>query len=539
MMKEKKQTSFFYWGIFFLLMLLKFGYYGFEYFPVMDDWIQYGTYSLSESPFQEVVLKTQMYTIRPLAGLSDVYIIGKFWDDLSAIFLIITVLHAFSCYFFVRVFEYKKIKTGYIFLLTYGLSPFLTEATYWISASSRLVVSIFFLSVALFFLCKYLYETNKKRYLGLFFIFQLMSLGYYETVILLGFVFVMFLIIPKIKRKEGILAGVVTIVNYYIITAYYNNFSYKGQIMIRGELAEGSSISDYYETLKNIVEMFSNNDIYFYARGFMRGYNIIIEDKAYVFLAIAALLSTIVFFASKQDTIERKFSRNIKKMWLGIILFVSPLILFFIIQFNWVSFRNAFTSFIGLGLILEALFDMGTSNLFLRRTKDVLICFLVFIFLIVNLSEISDFKSVSLADKKIGNEIIKTSEGLGLIEGERKAYVFNARNSYVELNKEYNEHINNITSSEWLITGALRGMSGEVEIKGVLPVFVNKPVYLFPVKYENYIFLGIDNDLSVHVLDYKREGNFIYRLYRQNGTLFGRLEYRYGYAFFSQNRIMR
>lgn len=536
---DKKKSYLFYWGIFFLLMVIKFGYYGFEYFPVMDDWIQYGTYSLSDSPFQEIILKTQMYTVRPLAGLSDIYIIGRFWNDLSAVFFIITILHAFSCYFFVRVFEYNKIKTGFVFLITYGLSPFLTEATYWISASSRLVVSMFWLSLALFFLCKYLYETNKKRDLVLFFVFQFLSLGYYEPVVLLGFVCALFLILPNIKSKVGKIAGIATIVNYYIIAIYYNSFSARGQLTVRGELAEGGTIEDYYETLKNIFQMLGNNDIYFYARGFMRGFNVILEDGAYLFLAIAVIFSILVFFASKKDSIERRLSKNLRKLLLGIILFIAPFVLFFIIQFNWISFRNAFTSFIGLGLILEALFDMGTVNLFLRRTKDVLICVVVFVFLIVNVSELTDFRAVSLADEKVADGIIEASSGLGLLEGEKGAYIFNARDSYVELNKEYNEHINNITSSDWLLTGALRGVSENIDIKMLAPVFINKPVYLFPDKYEDYIFLGIDDDLSVHVLDYERLGDFIYMLYRNDGTLFGRLEYRYGYAFLSQNTVAR
>jgi hypothetical protein len=534
LVKNKNAHVFFYWGVFFFLMIFKYGYYQFRYYPVMDDWIQYGTYSLSQNPFQEVVLRTGMYTVRPLAGLSDVYIIGKFWGNLGGAFLVITLMHAMSAYFFVQVLRFHKIKTGYVFLLLYGLLPFGSEATYWISASSRLVVSIFWLSLALFYMGKYIYEAQNKRHLFFFFLFQLLSLGYYETVVLLGFVSYLMVVLVAIKKKSAKILGGITLVNFYIIAIYYNLFSDQGQLVTRGKVVEGEVLGSYSQTFWNIVEMLKSGDIYFYIRGFSRGLDVIVKDRDLIFLGALLLVGVGAYFASKGTSVDRGMARNSKKILLGFILFMAPFLLFFIIGFHWISYRNAFTSFIGLGLIIEGLVDLATPNLFVRRLKDVLVGILAVVFVVINVSEITDFRATSLADEKIAANVLEASQELGFLEGERQAILFNAKRAYVPLNKEYNEHINSITSSDWLLTGTLRGVAKNVDTEGITPVFVNTPFELLPKEYENYIFLGIEDDLTVYRLTTQRQGNYVYHLFTDEGDAFGKIEYRYGYAFFSK-----
>ncbi len=532
--KYKNSQVFFYWGVFFLLMILKYGYYKFNYYPVMDDWIQYGTYSLSQNPFQEVILRTGMYTVRPLAGFSDVYIIAKFWGNLRSVFFLITLLHAMSAYFFVQVLRFHKIKTGYVFLLIYGLLPFGSEATYWISASSRIVVSVFWLSLALFYMCKYIYQSQNKWNLFFFFLFQLLSLGYYETVVVLGFVSFLMVVIVGIKRKGAKIVGGITFVNFYIIAIYYNLFSDQGQFVTRGQITEEGLRGNYKETFMNILEMLKSGDIYFYTRGFSRGLEVVLKDRAFVYLAVILLIGFATYFAGKGSSMDRGVFKNSRKIVIGMILFIAPFLLFFAIGFNWISYRNAFTSFLGLGLILEGIIDLATPNLFARRTKDVCMGVLAIVFVIINISEITDFRATSLTDQKISYNILDASRGLGLLRGEREAILFNAKRAYVPLNKDYNEHINSVTSSDWLLTGTLRGVAKNIEGNQIKPVFVNNPIELIPREFENYIFLGIDDNLRVHRLRTLKEGNYVYLLFTEEGDAFGKIEYRYGYAFFSK-----
>jgi hypothetical protein len=532
--KTKGSHVVFYWGVFFLLMFVKYSYYHFKYYPVMDDWIQYGTYSLAQNPFMEVVLKTKMYTIRPLAGISDVFIISRFWDKLDLVFFVITLMHIASCVFIVKVFQYNKIKTGYVFLFFYGLLPFGSEATYWISASSRLVVAMFWLSVAMFFMCRYLYQTYKKRDLILFFVFHLLSFSYYETVVILGFVGALLVVLPNIRKREGKILGAVTILNTYIIAIYYNLFSDQGQLLTRGEWVESANWGDYLKTGVHIFKMLGQSDLHFYAKGFIRGLDVIRKDGEWLFLMLVLLLGVCVIFASRKTFIDRRISQNVKKIALGSILFLAPFVLFFVIRFDWISFRNAFTSFIGLGLILEGLFDLGTRNLFLRRTKDLMLGILAVVFVLVNVSEITDFKNTSLMDALIAERVIEAAEGTGVLQGETEALIFHAKNSYVDLNKEYNEHIAAITSSDWLMTGAIRGIYGSVEVGMITPVSIHQPMDLFPQDFSRYVWMGLDEDLNVHRLKYEKHGQYAYRLFTLEEEPFGKIEYRYGFAYFSK-----
>ena len=153
-----------FWFTFIGLMLIKYGYYGFEYFPVLDDWIQYGGYPFYPDIFQDVILEMKTYTARPLASLSDPYIWGQFWGMMGIPFLIITLLHAASGYFLYKVLAAQKLFVGMPFLVVYGLLPLGSEATYWISASSRIVVGVFWMALALFLLSLYV-DNGKKGYL--------------------------------------------------------------------------------------------------------------------------------------------------------------------------------------------------------------------------------------------------------------------------------------------------------------------------------------------------------------------------------------
>lgn len=527
----KNTKIIFYWGIFFLLMILKNAYYQYTYYPVMDDWIQYGNYSMFDNPFQ-IILATKMYMVRPLAGISDIYIIAAFWERLNGVFFVITCMHALSAYFFVRVLSYQKIKTGYFFLIIYALLPMGTEATYWISASSRLVVSMFWLSLALFFLCRYLFETQGKKTLLGFFFFQLLSLAYYEPVVVLGLVWTLWILIPHLQKRSGKWLAGITTFNYYLIAVYYQSFREELGQNARASIEFQTGLDVYQETYQSILDLWRSADIYFYMKALRRGTEILWDDRALLYGVCIVLIMYGVFRASKSDRIERKASAQFKKLLLGLILFTAPFAVFFLIQFTWISYRNAFTSFVGLALVLESIMDMLTLNLWSRRLRDVSLACLTGGFLVMNVSELFDYKQTSIIDQTIGKNFIARVDEDAFFSGKKEAVLFNAKRTHTDLNVDYNEHINGITSSDWLLTGSLRGMAYNKNIAQVIPVSTNVATEIFPIDFEKYIFMGMDNEFKMHRLRDVPDGKYAYQLFTENEELFGRLEYRFGMGFF-------
>lgn len=117
-----KKRQFFYVFV-AAVLLLRIGYYGGIYFPILDDYIQYGLYSTVGNPFAQVVLKFQDYTVRPLAVLTDVYVWARFWEHMGIAFIIITFMHGASSILIYEALNKAGIRCGLFFVLVYLLAP--------------------------------------------------------------------------------------------------------------------------------------------------------------------------------------------------------------------------------------------------------------------------------------------------------------------------------------------------------------------------------------------------------------------------------
>lgn len=189
--------------------IMRMGWLGFKYYPLLDDYIQYGLYPIANNPFVDIYLKIGNYVSRPMAGLFDIYIWGKLWRNMGVALFILTLLHSVSAYLFILCADKLKIPLGLCFGVIFVLCPINFEGSYWISASSRLVVGVFLVALS----C-YMLAIGKS---GLFFVFQLFSMLFYEQVIILSIVLSIFIIFHK---KDYKLIGF-TIVNTAIVGLYY------------------------------------------------------------------------------------------------------------------------------------------------------------------------------------------------------------------------------------------------------------------------------------------------------------------------------
>ncbi|WHH58376.1 glucosyltransferase domain-containing protein [Petroclostridium sp. X23] len=532
---QKRLNVGMFWIVLFGLVLVKYGYYGFRYFPVIDDWIQYGGYPLYEDIFKDVILRVGTYTTRPLASLSDPYIWGQMWEYMWAAFLIITILHFISAWLLYKVFAYNKMPVSMIFAVIYLLLPLGSEATYWISASSRIVVGMFFMALSLYLLSLHIHvgsgewgvgseEKKQNTLLAGFALTHLASFGYYEQVIILSFVSALLVIILNWSRVKNKWIVTVPFINLFIIGAYYKFFGNTGNLAQRGQVVDGKYIEHFNKVIDKISDVWGRAHLPLYTNGFRRGIEVLFHNHSYFYMILILLMSSLACLYVINDKTDKNIKKNLLKIAIGLLLFWVPFGVNFLLKDIWISNRNAFTSFIGLGLMAEGMISTFNGGKIINYIKGLGIFAAVFIFLIVNVSELTDYKSISEIDRKICSNVVSAIQNKEFYKGRKSAIVFGTRPVYIEQNMYFHEHIHNVTESDWAFTGGVRAIAGNVKIQSVKPMHKWHAVSLKDDIWSKNILLGIDNDLSVFPLKAASGNNGDILLSKRNGDYFGQLE---------------
>ena len=180
-------------GFFILLgaiIIFQFSFLGLKYFEVVDDNNQLGVFNiLNDNIYENVINHYKSYSVRPLAFFSDAYIFQWFWDNMYALLAIILILHTYNLYLIDRICEKIGIKLNAFCLILFALCPVLIEGLYWISASTRIVFSMFLMLASIHLLLKSFDEERKKQkifYLISSIILNLLCVGYYEQTVALN-----------------------------------------------------------------------------------------------------------------------------------------------------------------------------------------------------------------------------------------------------------------------------------------------------------------------------------------------------------------
>ncbi len=472
-LKDKKTDI----GIFIFVLISMFARYlcyGFTYFHQLDDYIQYWAYPSAENIWQNVVLQQGLLCSRPLAGLGDVYVWGHFFDNMIVAVLIISAFYALSAVLFLNVFK-KYFKTGFMFTVFYSLMPFFYEGAYWVSASSRIVVGLFFTAVSVWLLQKFL-ESHKKRYIAPFWLVQLISVCFYEQVFILSMVLNFGIIVLNLRDKENrknallVLILLVNAIIYYAITKYFASAS--SAMGARMKLRYPEWNHWYFDFLEDVITQLKTafldvpNAITF--TGFVRGLKLIITDKLWIFIPLIGLLSVVAFILCKKDKSYNE--ANTKKgltVFSGLILAVLPISLFFVIDNPYVCMRNILPSFVGIALIMDMVFG------YLARRKRIVMSFVAAaisaLFFVSSISETHDYKAVYDFDMKIAQNV-KDIINRDKLEG-NTAFIIQAGDKGT-VNVRFHEHGSGVISSDWATCGLLNYLNPGGNNASVMPIEV-------------------------------------------------------------------
>lgn len=468
----KKERTWLLFLLIFGLIFFRYCYFGFQYFPQLDDYIQMHNQS-SYYTAEQVILDMGLLASRPLASLGDYFLWSHFWPCMLVLVGLLSGLYAGSALLFRRVWG-TYFGTGYLFLTVYALLPLGMEGTYWVSASTRVIPSLFFTALSMRFFQKWR-GGGKWPTLVVYFVTQLISFSFYEQGLILCVTGVLLIALLEFRaagwRSLSALLTFLNVAIYFAITTYFSTTT--GQLGSRMQLTlpwqEGwGAVAQAAAT--QVGEAYVVGGIMTTVRGFFRGVGTIFSNFNLIWVVVLLLLCALLFFAAKQYT--GPTSNLPGALLVGALFAVAPITLFFVLTQPSIGLRNTVFSFCGIAMMLDALAGFLLRKLPLRGVLTGGLCaLLAFLFCVASVSELADYRQTYLDDQRAGAAVrTALEEGGGVPVGSRVA-VKNLQGSYLaEQNFLHQQHIHGATESAWAFTGLLACESGNRNFPYVTPI---------------------------------------------------------------------
>lgn len=456
----------------FVILIFQFSFLGFKYYTVLDDNNQIGCYNLrNENIYENVISHYKSYNVRPLAFFSDAYIFQLFWNNLYILLFIIVVMHALNMFFLYKIADKIKIKLNAFAIVLFAFCPIIFDGLYWISASTRIVFSLF-LCLASIYLVTLSFDKKEKweKYLCLVFgvILNLACVGYYEQTVALNlFLFTFVLICLKKYKYISI-----PVVSTAWIGVWYIYFMLKGDMQERGTLNLSSvlnslvaSFKSFFSNVTYIIKNFKNY--------FSDGANIIFMSIiSVVFLALIGLFLYYIF-RKKALLSDENGKARIRKAILGIIIFISPILPFAVIRDNYMALRTMYMPMLGVLILIEVIVDLVLQIIKQEKIRNIA----KFVFvgsicmssIIANIGLLNNYKKVSDVDTMVIGELIDYIDD--------ESFYINGKSISLNYNlddltriKGYNNYLASVLEANWATMGKIQVMINKFNVG---EVFIN------------------------------------------------------------------
>ncbi len=448
---------------FFIALIFKMFSSGLIYYPVLDDYIQYGGYPLYDK-LSYVYLNIGTIATRPFASLADPAVWGKTFPDLWIAALIIAVCFFFAAKLLDAVFTRLGISVTPFLYAILLLIPVGFEGTYWISASSRICVGLFFLSLTAYLLIKTI-DTKKGIYIIPYVVLCILSFGFYETIMIMSFLLQFIIIVTLSKStKERITFLSVPVLCGILMAGYY---ILAKDIGVMGNRTGGFTFDNLWqktvEFFSQLTEIFTVVSTKITFLGAFDGFMLIISQKLFLTLALLILISALcAYFGGKLQF----FAPCKKSIAMGAVLFIVPLLINIFVQDVWLTLRSVVPCFIGLVLISSPVFNKVFKS---RIVRSVTIFILVLLFSLGNICELDTYRRVNETDNLLLDKICNQLDD-NVLAGNKETVVVLDSEVISPQVCYYKDHVKSVFDSDWALTGAVRAKLGNIKIKTLTPV---------------------------------------------------------------------
>ncbi len=369
--------------------------FGYRYFPLLDDYIQLNTYP--KTP--EVYFTLELYRQRPLATLFDIFIWSR---SLNLSFFIITLMHCGAACLLTNVFNKCGFKTGLLFAVIFVLCPLNTEATYWISASGRIVTAVFFAALAAYILC--------RGNMIFYYIFFIASLLFYEQAAVFSFLLSLTVILSF--KKYNVLYRLFFIGCLY--AAYYLTFATGGVFGGRGTFGITPEV---FKTFLHMLTLWGQ-----------------IKKTDAVFFVLSIFVS-LLFMRKAGGSSAKGF------MW-GMIYTFAGIFMFMFFKSPTIGMRNLFVPLTGIALMADSIFA--------AKWKKLITPIIACVFILSSATDLLHYRENYYHDQQIISTVAQE------ISDEKSYNVSGLRERNVATGKDFAQFVLGVGSSDWALTGAVR-----------------------------------------------------------------------------------
>lgn len=457
----------------FLLVMARYCAFGIQYYPQLDDYIQYHNYIRSYS-FMALQEKVGILSSRPLAGIADYFFWSPMFDHMILGVALISALYAAAVLLIWDILG-RYFRTSPVLPVIMALLPLGMEGTYWMSASTRVVVGMFFAALAARTFQHWL-DGRGWGWLILYLILQLIPFGFYEQAGLLSVALTAGAAILEWTRRGKSLSrcavslwGVPAMGLYFLATRLLDNGGVYGS---RAETVFSVSRHYYLHTLLpeimgQLRDAFLKGGFYTGAKGFVRGMRMVLSGELLLWALCAAALCVLLWLTVRRREPQERTEEDAPlplALLSGLLLAAAPVSLFLVLNNPWFSLRGTVTSFPGIALAADSLLVWLWDRLSLRRSGlPVLAAVAAFVFSVAGASEIRDYRDTYENDQRVARLVLEAAEEAGPVDG--RIGVLNLEPSYLpNQNFYYHEHIHGCTESDWAFTGLLTALGGEVKV---------------------------------------------------------------------------
>lgn len=455
----------------FLLVMARNCAFGVRYYPQLDDYIQYHNYTRLYD-FSTLQARMGILATRPLAGIADYFFWSPMFDNMILGVALISAMYVAAVLLIWGILG-RCFRVSPVFPVVMALLPLGVEGTYWMSASTRVVVGMFFAALASRAFLNWL-DGKGRGWLILYLILQVIPFGFYEQAGLLSVTLTAGAALLEWTRggkSPGRCAlalwGGPAMGLYLLITRLLNNGGVYG-----GRTEIVLPVGRYYWTvlfpdiMGQLRSVFLEGGFYTLAKGFVRGARMILSGELLLWALGAAALCALLWLAARRREPEEGKKAP---LWLallsGVLLAAGPASLFLVLGNPWFSLRGAVTSFPGIALLADALLLWLWDRLGLERAGlPVLAAALAFVFCVAGASEIRDYRDTYDNDQRIAGLVLDAAAAEGPDASNRRIGVLNLEPSYLPNQNFFcHEHIHGCTESAWAFNGLLTALGGEVK----------------------------------------------------------------------------
>lgn len=431
--------------------------------------INCGVFHLRSDNIYENVIKTyKSYNVRPLAFITDAFVFSWFWDNMYTLLLIMLIMHVANLYFIYKICEKIEIKLNAFCMILFAFAPLLIEALYWISASTRIVFSLFLCLASIYLLLQSFDEENSVKKLIKFYgaiLLNLLCVGYYEQTIALNLFLFLFVLICLRKYKYMF----IPIISTTWIGIWYIHFMINGKMQSRGSL----NLSGIIETLKDCLIMIKDRFELAYSNFINSlGWGTEAILTSFVSIVLLGLVSYTIYYMYKNKCLKNENKKMLRKIILGSMLFISPYLPFLVLETNYIAMRNMYLPFLGFTIILEVIFDLVLtlvkSDKSINIIKTSVAGFLLIIFVIANIEGVNNYRKVNDLDTKVVSQIINAIPDEAFEN--KKTISINYDVDELYRYKNLSNYVESVIESDWATMGKIQVLRGKTNVGNV---FIN------------------------------------------------------------------